>query len=95
MLSAYTNRTPTITMAFADYDRLHPDDLSAIIDAAHGQRSYWMNAASAAAYLDCPVSRVRKLCMTGAIPHHKDGSRLLFRREELDQFVLDGGAVSP
>jgi len=57
--------------------------------------SPWLNAQQAADYLGCSVSRVRKLTMTGELPVHRDGARTLYRRDELDQFVLSGGAISP
>lgn len=55
----------------------------------------WMNAIEAAEYLRCPLSRVRKLTMTGELPVHRDGRRVLYRGEELDQYVRNGGATSP
>jgi excisionase family DNA binding protein len=60
-----------------------------------GVCSPWLDAAGAAGYLACPVSRIRKLTMTGELPCHRDGSRVLYRREELDTFVRSGGAISP
>ena len=55
--------------------RLHPDDLAAIKVNVTSERravtSPWMTAAEAAEYLRCPVSRVRKLTMTGELPHEK------------------------
>jgi excisionase family DNA binding protein len=57
--------------------------------------SPWLTAAQAAAHLACPESRIRKLTMTGELPCHRDGRRVLYRREELDAYVLAGGAVSP
>lgn len=56
--------------------------------------SPWMTAPEAAAYLRCGVSRIRKLCMTNAIPVHRDGGRVLFHRDELDEFVRAGGAFA-
>lgn len=57
--------------------------------------SPWLGAQSAADYLGCSLSRVRKLTMTGELPVHRDGSRTLYRRDDLDGFILAGGAVSP
>lgn len=57
--------------------------------------SPWLTAGEAAAYLACPESRIRKLTMTGELPCHRDGRRVLYRREELDAYVFAGGAVSP
>jgi excisionase family DNA binding protein len=57
--------------------------------------SPWMTAEQAATYLAAPVSRIRKLTMTGELPHAKDGRRVLYRREELDAFIRNGGARTP
>lgn len=73
--------------------RLHPDDLAAIITAVRVQ-SPWVTANEAAAYLRCPLSRIRKLTMTGELPHEHDGSRVLYHRSSLDAYVLAGGAKS-
>jgi excisionase family DNA binding protein len=54
-----------------------------------------MTAQEAAEYLRCPLSRIRKLTMTGDLPHEKDGRRVLYERSKLDEFVRGGGAVSP
>jgi excisionase family DNA binding protein len=51
----------------------------------------WMNAEQAAEHLSCPVSRIRKLTMTNDLPSHKEGRRRLYRRSELDAFVVNGG----
>lgn len=74
--------------------RLHPDDLAAIIQAVR-VNSPWLTAPEAAAYLGCSLSRVRKLTMVHELPHQKDGSRVLYRREQLDAFVMAGGAATP
>jgi excisionase family DNA binding protein len=66
--------------------------VAARIDA---NASPWLTAAEAAAYLRCPISRVRRLTMTGDLPTHRDGRRVLYRRDELDAFVASGGAISP
>jgi excisionase family DNA binding protein len=53
--------------------------------------SHWLDVAEAASYLRCPTSRIYALTSAKGIPHHHDGSRLLFRREELDEWVKRGG----
>ena len=73
--------------------RLHPEDLRAIIEACRVQ-SPCLSAEQAAAYLQSPVSRVRKLTMSGDLPHEHDGRRVLYHRDELDQFIRSGGAVT-
>ena len=74
--------------------RLHPDDLAAIT-ARPAVDSPWLNAIEAAEYLRCPLSRVRKLTMTGELPHGKDGRRVLYHRDQLDEYIRRGGAISP
>jgi excisionase family DNA binding protein len=51
----------------------------------------WLTAAEAAEYLRCPLSRIYALSSAERIPLHHDGSRLLFRRSELDTWVNAGG----
>jgi excisionase family DNA binding protein len=57
--------------------------------------SPWMNAEQAAAYMCCPLSRVRKLTMTDDLPHEHDGRRVLYHRDRLDDFIRQGGAKTP
>jgi excisionase family DNA binding protein len=51
----------------------------------------WLTAVEAAEYLRCPPSRIYALSSAKRIPLHRDGSRLLFRRSELDTWVKAGG----
>jgi excisionase family DNA binding protein len=55
----------------------------------------WIGVAQAADHLACPRSRVYALVSAGRLPHAKDGSRLLFKRSELDRWVLEGGGRRP
>ncbi len=55
----------------------------------------WLDVPEAAGHLACPTSRIYALVSAGRIPHHRDGSRLLFRRLELDSWVERGGAIRP
>lgn len=55
----------------------------------------WLSAEGAAEHLACPVSRVYALVSAKRIPHHRDGTRLLFRPAELDEWVESGGAKRP
>jgi excisionase family DNA binding protein len=55
----------------------------------------WLDVAAAAEVLSCPPSRLYALVSARRIPFHKDGTRLLFNRHELDQYVLEGGARRP
>ena len=52
----------------------------------------WLTVDEAATYLRCNRSRIYALTSQGALPVHKDGSRSLFRRSELDQYIANGGA---
>lgn len=57
----------------------------------------WIGVEAAAEHLACPRSRIYALTSRrdGAIPHRKDGSRLLFRRSELDAWLDAGGGRRP
>lgn len=57
--------------------------------------SSWLDVAAAAAHLSCEPSRLYALKSAGRIPFHKDGSRLLFDRAELDAWVRSGGGIRP
>jgi excisionase family DNA binding protein len=50
---------------------------------------------AAAEHLACPRSRVYALGAARRIPHRRDGSRLLFRRSELDAWLEGGGGLRP
>ena len=53
----------------------------------------WIAVEQAAAHLACPKSRIYDLVSGRRIPHERDGTRLLFRRSELDAWVSGGGGV--
>ncbi len=61
-----------------------------IAQLERSDRSPWLNADEAAEYLRCPVSRIRKLTMTSELPAHRDGRRVLYRRDDLDAYVREG-----
>jgi excisionase family DNA binding protein len=64
--------------------------------AAEAAPSPWLDVAGAAEYIGgAPTSRVYALVSAGRIPHHRDGSRLLFHRDELDAWIRDGGGKRP
>lgn len=79
-----------------------PDDLIAALAArvaellaaemARPTAEPWLDVEGAAAHLACPRSRVYALVSQRRIPHERDGSRLLFRASELDDWVRGGGA---
>lgn len=47
----------------------------------------WVDVKGAAAHLACKPQRIYDLVHTDRIPHHKEGSRLLFRLTELDDWL--------
>lgn len=55
----------------------------------------FLDVTDAAAFLSCKSSRVYALTSSGRLPHYKDGSRLLFDRDELRAYVANGGARRP
>lgn len=57
--------------------------------------SPWLNTQQAADYLACTTDRLYDLKQVGHIPYYKDGSRLLFRRDELDEWLRKGGGTRP
>ena len=59
------------------------------------ERDPWIDVAEAAKYLACPKSRIYALVSARRIPHQKDGSRVLFRRDELDDWIRNGGGKRP
>jgi len=82
-----------------------PDDLveaiaqrAAAIVAERGPATAdtgYLDVTGAATFLACPVSRVYALTSAGRLPVHRDGSRLLFDRDELREYVNNGGARRP
>jgi len=66
-----------------------------LLEDEQGAPELWIDVQAAAEHLACPTSRVYALVSADRIPHHRDGSRLLFRRSELDEYVERGGATRP
>jgi hypothetical protein len=59
-------------------------------------RDGWLRGADKiAAYIDSPRSRVYALASARRIPVHHDGSALIARRSELDQWLRSGGGRRP
>lgn len=96
--------TPTLVAALLA--ELTDDDLDALAQRLAPRMSEalasppsssqaWLGVAAAAEHLSCPTSRVYALVSARRIPFHKDGSRTLFRRDELDAWVRNGGARRP
>lgn len=65
--------------------------------AAHRAKpgSPWLTLPEAAEHIRAPKSRLYALVSKRAIPHEKDGSRLLFHRAEIDAWLRSGGATRP
>lgn len=55
----------------------------------------FLDVGGAAEFLACPKSRIYSLVSVGRLPHYRDGSRLLFDRAELREYVRRGGARRP
>jgi hypothetical protein len=54
----------------------------------------WLRGADRiAAYIDAPRSRVYALASAHRIPVHHDGSALIARRSELDEWLEGGGGL--
>lgn len=66
-----------------------------LADRQNGQASGFLDVPGAAEFLACPKSRIYALVSAGRLPHHHDGSRLLFDRDELREYVRRGGARRP
>jgi excisionase family DNA binding protein len=52
----------------------------------------WLNVTDAAEYLACRKQRVHNLTSQGRLRYAKDGSRVVFKREWLDDLIEGGGA---
>jgi excisionase family DNA binding protein len=62
---------------------------------AERQPDGYMNVDQAGEFLACKRDRLYALVSAGRIPFHKDGSRLLFDRGELREWVRNGGGRRP
>jgi excisionase family DNA binding protein len=70
------------------------DELIALIEttvsetvATNSTPTKWLTTAEAAEHLRLSETAVRKRAQRGTLPAHRDGSRLLFNRAELDNRV--------
>jgi excisionase family DNA binding protein len=66
-----------------------------LVEPRSSEPEPWIGVEEAAEHLACKKSRVYALTSAGRIPFHKDGSRLLFLRSELDEWVRNGGDRRP
>lgn len=76
-------------------DRLAPRLAARLGQTTSGSGDVWLDVTGAAEYVSCPKSRIYALTSARRIPFHKDGSRTLFRRDELDEWLRAGGAKRP
>ncbi len=60
--------------------------------AAGPASSPWLDVAGAADYLCCKPKRLHDLVSQGRVPHYREGGRLVFRRDELDEWITSGRA---
>jgi len=72
-------------------EQLHQLQRQTVRELAPAQRSPWLNISDAADYLRWPKQRLYKLTASGGIPHYKHEGRLLFHRDELDQWLRSNG----
>ena len=61
----------------------------------HAGPEPWIGVAEAAEHIGASASRIYALISARRIPHERDGTRLLFRRSALDEWVQKGGARRP
>jgi excisionase family DNA binding protein len=66
-----------------------------LTERQEAQTDGFLDVAGAADFLACPASRIYSLVSAKRLPHYKDGSRLLFDRAELRDYVRRGGARRP
>jgi excisionase family DNA binding protein len=74
------------------------EEIVALVEARMVERlddDGYVGVKGAAEFLDCGVDRIYALCSAKRIPHHKDGSRTLFCKAELREYIRNGGARRP
>jgi excisionase family DNA binding protein len=79
--------------AFAE---LLADRVAARIEPAQIDRvSPWLNVEAAAEYIGSGPRRIYDLSSSGRIPVYREGTRLLFHRDDLDEWLRSGAAAGP
>lgn len=74
-------------------DRVAARVLEALPGIGGGEApSPWLDVAGAADYLRCKPKRLHDLSSQRRVPVHREGSRLLFHRGELDEWIRSGAA---
>jgi hypothetical protein len=85
MTSPTTPHPPAATLVLVDPDQLAAALATRLGAAASDQRDdEWLDVAAAARHLCCPASRIYDLKAAGRLRYAKEGTRLLFRRDWLD-----------
>jgi excisionase family DNA binding protein len=77
------------TLAAADIEALEERVLGSVLERLQSAASPWMNVDQAAEYLAWPKKRLYNLTQKSQVPHRKVENRLLFHREELDQWLAE------
>ena len=75
-------------------ERLAPR-LDRLRDRDRGGDAWLRGAAQIAEYIGAPRSRVFSLSSAGRIPVQRDGSALVARKSELDEWIRSGGGRRP
>ena len=91
------NGTPQLTLALSDeaLELIAHRVVNLLAACESDEPAGYLDVGGAAEFLACPTSRIYSLVSAKRIPHHRDGSRLLFDRNELRHFVRNGGAKRP
>jgi excisionase family DNA binding protein len=61
-----------------------------VVDRVNRPPDTWLSRDQAAEYLACDPQRISDLVHEGRLRPARDGRRVLFRREWLDEYVLEG-----
>jgi excisionase family DNA binding protein len=61
---------------------------------APADSSPWLNVEEAAEYMRCKPKRVYDLVSQRRLRAHRDGSRLLLHRDDLDAYLLEGDGAA-
>jgi hypothetical protein len=75
----------TVTLSPEALDAIAERAAELVAERLERERSPWMTRPKAAEYLGFPVSR---LARDRKIPCHKDDGRVLYHRDELDEYFL-------
>jgi excisionase family DNA binding protein len=79
-----------VTLSDAQLEQIAERAAELVIGRRAASASPWLDAKGASEYLCCPVGRIPDLVQLRKLTPHRDGRRLLFRREELDAYLENG-----